>query len=137
MLSMRELWGLEGGGGVGSVQTERKSNRDGHLEVGAGDTSGDLLEERLLDLNKLGGLNHVQNLLQLTQKHDLQEEQNVRTYNGYTLHKINHVYTCTRDLQKVINLTSAYVINECQSKYYANQCTVIIIMQLLCNNHKL
>lgn len=41
------------------------------LEVWAGDTSGDLFEEGLLDLDKLRGLNNVQDLLQLPQKHHL------------------------------------------------------------------
>lgn len=35
------------------------------LEMWAGDTSGDLFEERLLDLHKLCGFDDVQDLLQL------------------------------------------------------------------------
>ena len=42
------------------------------LKVWAGDTSGDLFEEGLLDLDKLCGLNNVQDFLQLPQKHHLQ-----------------------------------------------------------------
>lgn len=42
------------------------------LKVWAGHTSGDLFEEGLLDLDKLCGLNDVQDLLQLPQEHHLQ-----------------------------------------------------------------
>lgn len=43
-----------------------------HLEVWARDAGGDLLEERLLDPDELGRLDHVQDLLDLAQKHDLE-----------------------------------------------------------------
>ena len=39
------------------------------------DTFSNLLEERLLDLDELGGLDHVQNLLDLAQKHHLNNSQ--------------------------------------------------------------
>ena len=39
----------------------------------AGDALGDLLEERLLNLDELSGLDHVQDLLDLTQEHHLQK----------------------------------------------------------------
>lgn len=42
-----------------------------YLEVRAGDTGCDLLEERLLDPDELGRLDHVQDLLDLAQKHHL------------------------------------------------------------------
>lgn len=38
----------------------------------AGDTSGDLFEEWLLDLDKLCGFNHVQDFFQLSKKHHLE-----------------------------------------------------------------
>ena len=38
----------------------------------AGDALGDLLEERLLNLDELSGLDHVKDLLDLTQEHHLQ-----------------------------------------------------------------
>ena len=37
----------------------------------AGDALGDLLEERLLNLDELSGLDHVENLLDLAQEHHL------------------------------------------------------------------
>ena len=37
----------------------------------AGDALGDLLEERLLDLDELSGLDHVEDLLDLTEEHHL------------------------------------------------------------------
>jgi hypothetical protein len=37
----------------------------------AGNTPSNLCEQRSLDLNKLGWLNHVQNLFNLVQEHDL------------------------------------------------------------------
>lgn len=39
--------------------------------MGAGDAVSDLLEERFLNLQKLGGLNHIQDLLYLSQEHHL------------------------------------------------------------------
>lgn len=39
--------------------------------MGAGHTAGHLLEEGLLDLHKLGGLNDIKNLFHLPQKHHL------------------------------------------------------------------
>lgn len=39
--------------------------------MGAGDTASHLLEERLLDLHKLGGLNDIENLFHLPQEHHL------------------------------------------------------------------
>jgi len=39
--------------------------------MGAGDTSWNLLEERLLDFDKLGRLRHIENLLNLAEEHDL------------------------------------------------------------------
>lgn len=42
-----------------------------YLEVRAGDTGCDLLEKRLLDPDKLGWLDHVQDLLDLAEKHHL------------------------------------------------------------------
>ena len=42
-----------------------------HLEVGAGDTLGQLPEQRFLDLDKLRGVNDVEYLLHLSQVHDL------------------------------------------------------------------
>lgn len=42
-----------------------------YLEMGAGHTTSHLLEEGLLDLHKLGGLNDIQNLFHLPQKHHL------------------------------------------------------------------
>lgn len=42
-----------------------------HLEVRAGDAGCDLLEERLLDPDELGWLDHVQDLLDLAEKHYL------------------------------------------------------------------
>lgn len=44
---------------------------DFHLEVRAGDAGCDLLEERLLDPDELGRLDHVQDLLDLAEKHYL------------------------------------------------------------------
>jgi hypothetical protein len=41
------------------------------LEVWAGDAGSDLLEERLLDPDELGGFDHVQDLFDLPQEHDL------------------------------------------------------------------
>ena len=46
-----------------------------YLEMGTRDTFSNLLEERLLDLDELGGLDHVQNLLDLAQKHHLDNAQ--------------------------------------------------------------
>lgn len=43
-----------------------------YLEMGAGHTASHLLEEGLLDLHKLGGLDDVQNLFHLPQEHHLQ-----------------------------------------------------------------
>ena len=42
-----------------------------YLKVWTGDALGDLLEERLLDLDELSGLDHVEDLLDLTQEHHL------------------------------------------------------------------
>ena len=42
-----------------------------YLEMRTRDTFSNLFEERLLDLDELGGLDHVQNLLDLAQKHHL------------------------------------------------------------------
>ena len=42
-----------------------------YLEVGAGHTAGHLLEEGFLDLHELRGLDNIQNLLHLPQKHHL------------------------------------------------------------------
>lgn len=42
-----------------------------YLEMGAGDTASHLLEEGLLDLHKLGGLDDIKNLLHLPQEHHL------------------------------------------------------------------
>lgn len=42
-----------------------------HLEMRAGDAGCDLLEERLLDPDELGWLDHVQDLLDLAEKHYL------------------------------------------------------------------
>ena len=39
--------------------------------MGAGNTTRYLLEERLLDLDELGRLRHVEDLLDLAEKHDL------------------------------------------------------------------
>ena len=44
---------------------------ESYLEVRAGDTFGNLFEQRFLDLDKLSWLNHVQNLLDLAQEHHL------------------------------------------------------------------
>lgn len=46
-----------------------------YLEVRAGDASGDLLEERLLDANELRRLDHVQDLLDLSEEHHLETQQ--------------------------------------------------------------
>ena len=46
-----------------------------NLKVGAGDTLCQLSEERLLHLDKLGGVNYVQNLLHLPKIHHLEEEE--------------------------------------------------------------
>ena len=46
-----------------------------YLEMRTRDTFSNLLEERLLDLDELGGLDHVQNLLDLAQKHHLNNSQ--------------------------------------------------------------
>lgn len=43
----------------------------GYLEVRAGHTLGQLPEERLLHLDKLGGLDDVQDLLQFVEEHHL------------------------------------------------------------------
>ena len=40
-----------------------------HLEVWAGDALGNLLEQRFLDLDKLSRLDHIQDLLNLAEKH--------------------------------------------------------------------
>lgn len=42
-----------------------------YLEVRAGDTGSDLLEERLLDPDELRRLNHIQDLLNLPKEHHL------------------------------------------------------------------
>ena len=39
--------------------------------MGAGDTSWNLLEERLLDFDKLGWLRYIENLLYFAEEHDL------------------------------------------------------------------
>lgn len=44
---------------------------NGDLEVGAGDTFGQLSTERLLDLDKLIWVNDIQYLLHLSQEHHL------------------------------------------------------------------
>ena len=43
-----------------------------YLEMGAGHTASHLLEEGLLDLHKLGGLDDIKNLFHLPQEHHLQ-----------------------------------------------------------------
>ena len=43
----------------------------GYLEMWAGHTLGQLSEEWLLDLDKLGRLNDIQDLLQLIEEHHL------------------------------------------------------------------
>lgn len=42
-----------------------------HLEVGTGHALGELSEQRHLDLLELGRLDHVEDLLQLVEEHDL------------------------------------------------------------------
>lgn len=54
-----------------------------YLEVWTGDTFGELPEERHHDLGELGGLDHVEDLLQLVQEHHLQRK-----------HKARHVSLC-------------------------------------------
>lgn len=44
---------------------------DVYLKVGIGHTFGDLFEQRLLNFLELRGLDDIQNLLNLTQKHHL------------------------------------------------------------------
>ncbi len=45
-----------------------------YLKVWTGHAFGYLLEELLLDLDELRGLDHVQNLLDLAQEHHLKEQ---------------------------------------------------------------
>lgn len=70
---------MEAGRGRGGVKGGATD-----LEVRAGHASGDLFEERLLDLDELRGLDHVQDLLQLPEEHHLhghkgEEESRVTT----------------------------------------------------------
>ena len=53
-----------------STESTNVKSRNIDLKVRAGDTLGNLLEQRLLDFDKLSRLNHVQNLLYFTKKHD-------------------------------------------------------------------
>lgn len=45
-----------------------------YLEVRAGDAGGDLFEERLLDADELRRLDHVQDLLDLSEEHHLETQ---------------------------------------------------------------
>ena len=72
-----------------------------YLEVGIGYTLGDLFKKRLLDLFKLRGLNNVQDLLDLTQEHDLVRKHTHnhkhRPVDTQThTHTDTHTYTRTR-----------------------------------------
>lgn len=67
------------------------------LEVWAGDTSGDLFEEGLLDLDKLRRLDDVQDFLQLTQKHHLR---------GNTTQVTIHAHADTPNRPRSQSLTS-------------------------------
>lgn len=51
--------------------------------MGAGDTFGDLLEQRLLDLHELRGFDHVQDLLQLSEEHHLRARRRVKATRGF------------------------------------------------------
>lgn len=46
-----------------------------YLEVRAGDASGNLFEQRLLDADELRRLDHVQDLLDLSKEHHLKTQQ--------------------------------------------------------------
>lgn len=45
----------------------------------AGDASGDLFEERLLDTDELRGFDHVQDLLDLSEEHHLETQQSTHS----------------------------------------------------------
>lgn len=48
-----------------------------YLEVRAGDASGDLFKKWLLDANKLRRLDHVQDLLYLSEEHHLEVQPSI------------------------------------------------------------
>lgn len=50
-----------------------------YLEVRAGDASGDLFEERLLDADELRWLDYVQDLLDLSEEHHLETQQSTHS----------------------------------------------------------
>ena len=63
-----------------STERSNEKSRNIDLKVRAGDTLGNLFEKRFLNFDKLGGLDHIQNLLNLAQKHHLAETHVLRTF---------------------------------------------------------
>ena len=53
-----------------STERSNEKSRNINLKVWAGDTLGNLLEQRLLDFDKLSRLNNIQDLFYFTKKHD-------------------------------------------------------------------
>ena len=76
-----------------------------HLKVWTGDTLGNLLEQWFLDFDELRRLDHIQNLLDLTQEHHLVRKIRIHTVNQYLFCK--HNYTDKfKYKQKQLMLTS-------------------------------
>ena len=63
-----------------STERSNEKSRNINLKVRAGDTLGNLFEKRFLNFDKLGGLDHIQNLLNLAQKHHLPETHVLRIF---------------------------------------------------------
>ena len=71
-----------------STERTNEKSRNIDLKVRAGDTLGNLFEKRFLNFDKLGGLDHIQNLLNLAQKHHLAETHAMRTFKAERQMKI-------------------------------------------------
>lgn len=82
-----------------------------YLEMRAGDTGCDLFEERLLDADELRRLDHIQDLLNLSQEHHLKTHQNTRfvsspEYGHMTNIKKKKCLKRQRDIRALFCLTS-------------------------------
>ena len=71
-----------------STERTNEKSRNINLKVRAGDTLGNLFEKRFLNFDKLGGLDHIQNLLNLAQKHYLAETHAMRTFKAQSKGKL-------------------------------------------------